>query len=334
MTVNNRTASSIGLFLLISGLALGACDETAEADPASFRALDLPWQIIPGWPPPGGTLNTASLGTTPLMRLLLPGYPGANGNNVRTSDAVIHSVELMRSRSFEEVTSISAISGELSITTDDGDFRGADLIDSRWWLDEQKTRYITITDYGEAAGFKGYQFEHHWTVSGPANPMICTPDVDGNHWAYVVGDVLVQPTGSITNDPGALLIACSSGALGKAITWGFTPWDETNQTLDLYQTGVRTVMADYCGDGSSYTEDGTLIQVHNDLAGQGFVNPTTENEAVFGPDGALCLSEPRAASHAPDCEIPVCGDEVEIDLLMTESFHTWTKLGSFDSEES
>ena len=59
--------------------------------------------------------------------------------------------------------------------------------------------------------------------------------------------------------------------MGKCILWGYQPWSTKNeckgskcrtQALDPWlQACTRMVRADYCGDGRSYTFDGTPIEI-------------------------------------------------------------------------
>lgn len=312
----------LGPSLLVLGLT--ACD--APLDPEALALRDEPIEIaeLPGphwsgvWPPPGGTFNTAWLGDDPLMRLMPPGVEWAP----RSGDGLIDRIEVLDGDAYVPVTHVSVPQGMLVLTTEEGTYDGEDVVGSRWWLEGEDQQYVTITEVSQVGSAFGYQLEHR---HGDLVDLVCAPSIDGDHWAYLVEDVFVDvDDGSITPDDGPLLVACASGALGKAITWGFTPWYPNDDTLSLYRTGVRTVRADYCGDGSSYTEEGTLIQVRNELAGLSFVAPEQSTEAVFGPDGALCLSEPRVPSRRMvACTLGPCE---EGGSLPSAKHQAWTKL--------
>jgi ADYC domain len=311
--------SRLVLVLTGSMLVLVGCDEALAPESLSFRDLPSGHGVISTWPPSGGTFNTASLGVTPLMRLLPPGSPAL----AYEDDGVVVQIEVLDGAQYFPVTSVSAPHGMLEFAAAGVRYEGLAVLGSRWWLDDAHTHYVTITEVSEQGLAFGYQLEHH-IVGADAKP-ICEADVVGDHWAYLVADVLVDVhDGTITHQAGPLLVACASGALGKAISWGFSPWDTTlPEALSLYQTGVRTVRADYCGDGSSYTEDGVLIQVYNQLAGQSFAVNTVSDEAIFGPDGALCLSNPRNEGVVPACTLPPC---MTRNIPIIDGFHTWTKL--------
>jgi hypothetical protein len=66
----------------------------------------------------------------------------------------------------------------------------------------------------------------------------------------------------------------------------------------LYDTCVRMVRADYCGDGRSFTRDGTVIGYRDSaglatLTAEDIATESLAFEAVWGPGGAICLARPR-----------------------------------------
>ena len=95
--------------------------------------------------------------------------------------------------------------------------------------------------------------------------------------------------------------ACVNAALGKCVNFGYRPW--VSRELDLlHQSCVRLLRADYCGDGRSFTKDGTQISI-NDTIG---INPDDganwNMEAEWTPRGARCLARARL----PDTKLPAC----------------------------
>jgi hypothetical protein len=65
---------------------------------------------------------------------------------------------------------------------------------------------------------------------------------------------------------------------------------------EYYDTCVRMVRADYCGDGRAWTRDGTIIDMWDD---QGIQKSDTQNDPAFSfeagwkPDGAVCVAHTR-----------------------------------------
>jgi ADYC domain-containing protein len=93
-------------------------------------------------------------------------------------------------------------------------------------------------------------------------------------------------------------LTCTSGAAGKCVRLGYKPWreDASGESLwDYHQACVRMVRADYGGDGTGYTREGTRIDVSDRLSIQ---QPERDPggltfEAAWGPEGAICVRRTR-----------------------------------------
>lgn len=81
-------------------------------------------------------------------------------------------------------------------------------------------------------------------------------------------------------------IACRGAAIPKCVEMGFKPW--TGHTQDLAAC-VRALRADFCGDGTPYTVDGTLINLY-DRSGVLSDGQAWRPEAEWTADGAACVS--------------------------------------------
>jgi hypothetical protein len=100
-------------------------------------------------------------------------------------------------------------------------------------------------------------------------------------------------------------LTCTSGAAGKCVRLGYKPWreDASGESLwDYHQACVRMVRADYGGDGTGYTREGTRIDVSDRLSIQ---QPERDPggltfEAAWGPR-APSVSDGRVfpISHQP-----------------------------------
>jgi hypothetical protein len=132
----------------------------------------------------------------------------------------------------------------------------------------------------------------------------CLPDIQGLSAAIPV-------QGSWTADgepqPGAdrITFACTSGAIGKCIRFGYKPWKTVDGVaLARYHAAcIRMVRADYCGDGRPHTVDGTWIDIWDGLGIQ-----TRDQrpghpevfEAAWSPTGAAYLNMPRWSDDVAD----------------------------------
>lgn len=89
------------------------------------------------------------------------------------------------------------------------------------------------------------------------------------------------------------------GATAKCVQMGYWPWLDRDHDL-AHQSCVRMVRADYCGNGMSWTENGTPIDVEDEIPEQFFAEYIPHNhddawvfEATWGPDGASCIEAYR-----------------------------------------
>lgn len=121
------------------------------------------------------------------------------------------------------------------------------------------------------------------------------------------------PGGGEKLDEGSTFtFACEGFALAKCVHAGYKPWATTTckagangcreESLEPYHRAcVRMFRADYCGDGTSYTRDGTLINFYDGLGIQGD-DADWPFEAEWTPAGARCARRKRIAGSAePPC---------------------------------
>ena len=107
--------------------------------------------------------------------------------------------------------------------------------------------------------------------------------------------------------------ACAGTAVAKMHMLRHTragsivPSGPAKATSLLQRTAMlKAITADYCGDGTAWTGDGTPLQWTD--SGRWFPTPPLNLaamehlgliEAVWGPDGALCLNTPRRQTKVP-----------------------------------
>ena len=117
------------------------------------------------------------------------------------------------------------------------------------------------------------------------------------------------PDGQHLRDATSFTITCTSGASGKCVRFGYKPWRMigAKSLWDYHQTCVRIVHADYGGDGSPHTRDGTLIDIFDRLGIQrSDRDPDLTFEAAWGPDGAVCVRRTRSAEVLSSEELIKC----------------------------
>lgn len=140
------------------------------------------------------------------------------------------------------------------------------------------------------------------SADGSWNPL-CEADAQGRQMGFPVAG---RWNGrKFVADPNVFFLACTSGAQGKCLLWGYDPWRPPVNGIAmsrLYQACQQMVRADYLGEGRARTRDGTAIdiadvagvQVFESLASGGFAF-----EAGWDEEGAVCVARPRWPELAP-----------------------------------
>jgi hypothetical protein len=132
----------------------------------------------------------------------------------------------------------------------------------------------------------------------------CLPDPDGRRAA-----IPVQGSWSADGEPqpqsDLITFACTRGAIGKCVRFGYKPWKTVDGTsLQAYHAAcVRMVRADYCGDNRPHTVDGTWIDMWDGLGIQTREESAERPEvfeAAWAPSGAAYLNIPRWSDDVAD----------------------------------
>jgi len=102
-------------------------------------------------------------------------------------------------------------------------------------------------------------------------------------WNYAQG---VPGGGAYAPDSSQFTVACRGTAIAKCVEHGYKPWAGATSELAAC---VRALRADYCGDGTPNTKDGTMVNIFDDrgieVDGADWVP-----EAEWTPQGAACIA--------------------------------------------
>jgi hypothetical protein len=181
-------------------------------------------------------------------------------------------------------------------------------------LDDGSTvtlRLDSIESFSSAVGTSLSRYVVSFTRPGSdVRAHVCGLDASGapiktipisGRWNYQEG---VPDGGSKEENPTLITFACQGFALYKCIDYGYPPWKTENgvKLNNHHQACVRMIRADYCGDGRSWTVDGTIINLYDNLG----IQADTEGwpmEAEWNIEGARCLSHQRiqSLSTVPEC---------------------------------
>jgi hypothetical protein len=176
-----------------------------------------------------------------------------------------------------------------------------------------------------------YTLEQWVADTGSWQPA-CPADSDGRSAAIPLAAIWDE-RGDRSVSTTLFTFGCTTGVIAKCYRWGYRPWVTGYGDLTaMHWTCTRLARADYCGNGVSHTQDGTLINVWDRLPAPGPIQrhgllPPVGMlfEAGWNTKGAVCLSRPRwlldnatgIAAMCPDRLIPpgqgetVCGSVAE-----------------------
>jgi hypothetical protein len=133
------------------------------------------------------------------------------------------------------------------------------------------------------------------------------------------------------------------GAIGKCLLWPFPRQPEPGpptcvnppppafpplkNDIIKFQSCVRAVRADYCGQGVSYTKDSTVIDLYDVPSAATHVPyKAFLLEANWNPKGAICILHARYVSLSPECR-------KKFPILVSLFGGTGKKAGKPDKEQ-
>lgn len=273
-------------------LAFGsACDVDDGDGPQSFRGIKYNSPAYNGVSLNGVSLNGVSLNTG--------WFNGVYYNGVSLNGVSLNGVSLNG----------TTFSGWQTIDGQDVQLSGTELIGMRFRLVAEGRPYMLAVDdiYKNPADPDGdvyfYEISVFDEVSDSWTPLCNVNDQPAaaiplqNYWDEKTGDRI--------DDPEVITFACRGAVLAKCVEFGYEPWSEATRCdaqgactsvslADYHQACTRMTRADYCGDGTSYTVTGTLIDIFDPLSPHLQTrtmadHPSWGTEAEWGPDGALCV---------------------------------------------
>jgi hypothetical protein len=205
----------------------------------------------------------------------------------------------------ESVRTVEVVGTTFRITTTEGRLlTGGGLIGAVLTLDDPNGRQLSVRIDAvrpDPRDSTGETFLYTFMARDPATGAwanLCVPDADGFAMGFPLSGVWTASGEHVASDQ-AFSLTCTSGAIGKCVRMGYRPWQTARSGAPLrayHQACVRMVRADYCGDGTGHTRNGTPINVYDRLGiQQADAAPAMRFEAAWGPDGAVCVNHARVA---------------------------------------
>lgn len=245
-----------------------------------------------------------------------------------------------------DMSTLRVIEGTLHAIGGGAGYAGADFEHSRWDFlvnGSPLTAWVQVVETGLHAGLSApgvgpdirrldpdrlvYTFQYLDPIK--QTPIdTCAEDAVGGARMVLYGDLTVDTsTGDIASRAHTIYFGCLSGAVGKAALWGYAPDSPSDPqlSLDEFETAVRTVRADYCGDGTSYTVTGKRLTLADrwGFNTNGKISYTTEAIWEAG-GGALCVDRIRSSGEVLTDDL-VCADGEVIPRCDTDAQTIWNQ---------
>jgi hypothetical protein len=210
---------------------------------------------------------------------------GILGNHIMPNDVRLNGVALIGTMPDGRLIGVNGTGAPLT---------GAGVIGSTWTgelsngtvLTIRVDRAMQLTD--ENTDVWSYAFsalaDGQWLPLCGSGPDPIFADTVGGTWNLAEG---VPGGGSYQRDRAQFTIACRGSAIAKCLELGYKPW--TGHAREIASC-VRALRGDYCGDGTPYTVDGTLVNLF-DNGGVQLDEADWDAEAEWTPDGASCVSK-------------------------------------------
>ena len=204
--------------------------------------------------------------------------------------------------------------GELKVSGPKGTLAGAAL--SGTWIpaDDAGNRVWTVVrsvsqDPTYADGSTWLYFIDVYNSSNGTLSPLCAADANGVAAAIPVAATF-DGAGNRVESTAQFSFGCTRGVIAKCYRWGYRPWlaDASGSSLEfsnLHWACTRLARADYCGDGRTWTQNGTRINIWDTAPAPGPFqlhgpsDPTFFFEAGWNTKGAVCLSKQRWATLNP-----------------------------------
>lgn len=155
-----------------------------------------------------------------------------------------------------------------------------------------------------------YRVRIHWPSGTPTE--LCAPSAGTAGWAWAVPvRGLFDAQGGRQDSSTGFTLGCDAGVIAKCYRWGYKPWLDgapSGAVTAAHHACTRMARADYCGNGTSYTQDGTSIRLWDSVVPNITPAPTTEASAVgmtfeagWKTTGPACLSHWRWKHLTASC---------------------------------
>jgi hypothetical protein len=110
----------------------------------------------------------------------------------------------------------------------------------------------------------------------------------GTDLAVPVAGVWSTTTATYAASSTQFTFACRNRTIAKCVELGYKTWKGYSNQL---ASCVRMLRGDYCGNGVAYTQDGTQLNLYDNVGVQADTQSLWLLEAEWGPNGARCVTD-------------------------------------------
>jgi hypothetical protein len=307
MTRFHMFNTTVAVRFSILGLALSACGAVdtptsiAEQDGMTMQGMTMQGMTMQGMTMQGMTMQGMELGNATLSGNAL--------QNVRVDKG--------------------EVVAERGTTT----LRGTALVGAHFWADvrnlavsppstavvEYRVTAITPEDSQYDPTGTGHTYLYtleQWVDDTASWQPACPADGDGRRVAIPLAATWDERGDRIASST-RFTFGCTTGVIAKCYRWGYRPWVTGYGDLtSMHWTCTRLARADYCGNGTPHTRNGTTINVWDTLPAPiqrhgGLLPPVgMVFEAGWNTGGAVCLSRARWLLDDAGALAAVCPDRL------------------------
>ncbi|WP_205519470.1 ADYC domain-containing protein [Pyxidicoccus caerfyrddinensis] len=253
--------------------------------------------------------------------------------------------------------SLAASSGRYPATTKE--LRGTELIGAKMLTQPAATTglRLEVVDAVNAMAVSSPEDRDPWDASGDTflyrvryGPSYGTPTTElcaqsagpaGWAWAVPIKGVFNSVTGNRTDSTTVFTLGCESGVIAKCYRWGYKPWldgSSTGKVTLAHHACTRMARADYCGNGTSFTQNGTPIRPWDSLTPNIIPVPPADAgvqgvtfEAGWSPIGPACLSHWRwkhlPAQQCMELNPPIYGNDGGVENDCRDPYNPYGTYG-------
>lgn len=152
--------------------------------------------------------------------------------------------------------------------------------------------------FNDVIGYQ-IQYQQDGLLDGAAWSSYCKgPSGESQFSVFYEGATWSPLDGARTQGANLITMTCETGSVATCMRWGYSPWNsaqgsQSATAYDYHQACIHMKRASYCGDSRAHTVDGTRIIVSDTQDPPLNSGPLDTIEALWTPEGATCLSNPR-----------------------------------------